>query len=150
MTLINFLTFTILALALAKNYGVSGGNNRLAGVKYNRNIIALHIARARFKIEFAANSVTKIYIISAISTVPSLPLLRFTSLPDLFEVIAGGVLYPFIDATLTPLTRIASTPELQTVTRITQKIQPLTLIAEPTLKYQQKILRVTAKAADTS
>ena len=110
----------------------------------------MHIARARFKIEFAANSVTKIYIISAISTVPSLPLLRFTSLLDLFEVIAGGVLYPFIHATLTPLTRIASTPELQTVTRITQKIQPLTLIAEPTLKYQQKILRVTAKAADTS
>jgi hypothetical protein len=66
-------------------------------------------------------------------------------LPELFKVIAGGLLYLFIYATLTPLTGIVSAPELQTVTRITQDIRPLTLIAKPILRYEQKILRVRAK-----
>ena len=149
IALMNFLTFIILAPVLAKNYGVPG----LIIASLISNTIATsyasHIARTKFKIEFATNSIIKIYLISAISTIPSLLLLHFTSLPELFKVIAGGVLYLFIYTTLTPLTRVVSAPELQTVTYVTQKIGPLTLIAEPILKYQQKILRVTAKATDT-
>jgi O-antigen/teichoic acid export membrane protein len=146
ITLINFLTFIILAPALAKNYSAPG----LIIASLISNTIATsyasHTARTKFKIEFDTQSIIKIYLISAISTIPSLLLLHFTPLPELLKVIAGGVLYLLIYATLAPLARIVSTPELQTVTRITQEIQPLKLIAKPILKYERKLLRARAKA----
>jgi O-antigen/teichoic acid export membrane protein len=144
ITFINFLVFTILAPVLSKTYGVAG--LIIASLISNTmaTSYASYMARTSFKIEFAIHSIVKIYSISAISSIPTLMLLHFISLPELFNIIAGGVLYLLIYATLTPLTKIISNSELQTLTHITQKIRPLTFIAKPLLKYQKKILDIRA------
>jgi O-antigen/teichoic acid export membrane protein len=144
-TLINFSIFLVIAPILTKIYSVPGLIIAFIISSTIATTYALHIARTKFKIEFDTQSTIKIYSVAAISTIPSLLLLHFTPLPELFKVIAGGFLYLFIYATLTPLTGIVSAPELQTVTRITQDIRPLTLIAKPILSYEQKILRIRAK-----
>lgn len=144
ITFINFLVFIILAPVLSKTYGVTG----LIIASLTSNTMATsyasHMARTSFKIEFATHSIMKIYLISAISSIPPLMLLHFTPFPKLLNIIAGGVLYLLIYATLTPLTQIISNFELQTVAHITEKIRPLTSIAKPLLKYQEKILDIRA------
>ena len=143
MTIINFLIFIISAPVLAKNYSVLGViitsliSNTIA------TLYAVRMAKNRFKVEFDTHSIMKIYLISAISSIPSLILLQFTSLPGLFNIITGGFMYLFIYATLTPLTKIISNVELQTARRAIEKIRLLSFIAKPLLNYQQKILRIS-------
>jgi len=144
MTFINFLVFIVLAPVLSKTYGVIGLIVASLISNATATSYASYMARASFKIEFATRSIIKIYLVSAMSGIPSLMLLHFTSFPELFNIIVGGALYFLIYATLTPLTQIISNSELQTVTYIVEKIRPLTLIAKPLLKYQGKILDMRA------
>lgn len=140
ITLVNCLTFTVLSPLLTLTSSVPG----LIVASLFSNTIATsyasHIARKNFKIEFATSSIAKIYLISAISSVPPLLMLHFTSLPELLNVAIGGILYLFTYTTLTPLTRIVTMSELQMATRITRKIPFLTFIVKPLLKYQQRLL----------
>jgi len=139
ITLVNCLTFTVLSPLLTLTFNVPG----LIVASLISNTIATsyasHIARKNFKIEFATSSIAKIYLISAISSVPPLLMLHFTSLPELLNVAIGGILYLFTYTTLTPLTRIVTMSELQMVTRITRKTPSLTFIVKPLLKYQQRL-----------
>jgi len=143
MALINFLIFLVSAPVLARNYSVPGVI--IASLMSNTiaTLYAARIAKNRFKVEFDTHSIMKIYLISAISSIPSLILLQFTSLPGLFNIITGGFMYLFIYATLTPLTKIVSNVELQTARRAIEKIRLLSFVAKPLLKYEQKILRIS-------
>ncbi len=145
ITLVNCLTFTILSPILTLTSSVPG---LIAASLFSNTIAtsyASHIARKNFKIEFATSSITKIYLISAISSILPLLMLHFTNLPEILNVAIGGLLYLFTYTTLTPLTKIVTKSELQTATQITQKIPSLTFILEPLLRYQQKLLRARAK-----
>jgi O-antigen/teichoic acid export membrane protein len=145
IAIIHFLIFIVLAPFLTKTYNVPG----LIIASLISNTIATsyasYIARTRFKIEFEKLATLKIYLNSAISGIPPLLLLHFTSLPALIKVIAGGLLFLFSYATLTPLMKTISNLELQKVAYVTQKIQLLNLAAKPLLKYQEKILHLRTR-----
>jgi O-antigen/teichoic acid export membrane protein len=142
ITLVNLLVFLLLAPILASKYGVSGAIvtslvSNAAGMLY-----AVKTARAKFEIDFDAPSTAKIYMVAAASVIPSLLLLRFTSMSDLVALIAGGVMYLLIYITLIPLTRVMGYYELQGARQAIQRIRILALIARPLLKYEEKMLRL--------
>jgi O-antigen/teichoic acid export membrane protein len=144
MTIINCLIVLTLAPILASVYAVVGVMitslfSNLAAMLY-----AANVGRTKFKIEFDALSIARIYVVSTASAIPSLFLLWFTSMSDLIALIAWGVLYLLIYITLVPLTKIMGYYELQKATQITKKVRVLALIATPILKYQEKILRLRA------
>jgi len=142
ISLLAFITLVFLSPTLTKTYSVLGLIIASLTASTVSTIYGSYIARKNFQIEFDGRSIIKIYLISAVCSVPSVLLLYLTPLPKLFTIIIGGLLYLFTYATLTPLTKIVTTSELQTVTHITQKIRLLAFIAKPLLKYQQKLLYI--------
>ena len=144
ISLITFLTLAILSPLLTKNYSVQGLITAILVASTAGTIYGSYIARKKFQIEFDTSTLLKIYLISAISTVPSLLVLQFANLPGLFNITIGGLLYLFTYVTLTPLTKIVTTSEIRTATHITQKIRLLAFVAKPVLKYQEKLLRMKA------
>jgi len=142
MSLLAFITLVFLSPVLTKTYSVLGLIVASLTTSTISTVYGSYIARKNFRLEFDTRQIIKIYLISAVCSVPSVLLLYLTSLPKLFNIIIGGLLYLFIYATLTPLTKIVNTSELQTVTHITQKIRLLAFIVKPILKYQQKLLHI--------
>ena len=125
---------------LTRTYSVQGLIMAFLLASLTGTAYALVNAKRKFQIEFETHSLSKIYLISAISSIPSLMMLNFISLPKPLNLIVGGVVYLFIYATLTPLVKIVTCTELQTALSVLQRIRPLGTIAGPILKYQQRIL----------
>jgi O-antigen/teichoic acid export membrane protein len=138
--LISFLILIVLSPILARIYGVLGVIMAVLIANVASTGYGAYVARKNFQIEFDPKVLAKIYIISIASGIFPLLLLQISPMPMLFNVIAGGLLYLFIYITLIPVTRIVNHTELQAVNRITQKIKPLTMLIQPLVKYQQKIL----------
>jgi stage V sporulation protein B len=146
ISLITFLSLSILSPILTNAYGVPGLIIAFLIGSAAGTIYGSHTARARFKIEFDTTSLTKVYLISAISAFPSILMLRFTSLPQIVDLAIGGSLYAFMYATLVPLTKVVSAVELHMVEQITQKIPLLDLFARPILRYEQELLKIKQRA----
>jgi len=145
IALVAFLIFIILAPIFSQLYNVPG----LIIASLISNSVATaygsYIARTRFKIRFDTAPITKIYLISALSGIPLILTSNFLSLSNLITFVLGAFLYLFIYATLVPLTKVISNPEIQTLKNITQKSKSLGLVAKPLLRYWENILE--AKAA---
>jgi len=144
MSLITFLLLITLSPMLTKTCGVLGIIMAFLMANTAGTIYGAYKARRKFQIEFDAGLMIKIYSMSAVSGIPPFLLLQSTLIPRFFNVIIAGLLYLLIYMTLMPLTRIVDTSELQTGTRVMQKIRPLAPLAKPVLGYQQKILQVRA------
>jgi O-antigen/teichoic acid export membrane protein len=141
---VNFLIILALAPILVSAYTVIGVIVTSLLSNTVAMLYAAHIARSKFEIKFDASSTIKIYLVSAASTIPSLLLLRFISMPNLVALVAGGITYLLMYTTLIPLTKTIGYYELQRATQVIQKIRILAPIAKPVLKYQEKILRLRA------
>jgi len=140
MSLITFLMLAVLSPIFTKTYSVQGLIIAFLIASTAGTIYGLYIARKDFQIEFNTHALLKIYLNSAISSIPPLLILRFTQLPKLLNITIGGLLYLFTYVTLTPLTKTVTHSELQTAAHIAQKIRPLAFIAKPILTYQQRLL----------
>lgn len=140
MSLITFFVLAILSPISTKTYGVQGLIVAFLAANTAGTIYGSYIARKKFQIEFDIHTLLKIYLNSAISSIPPLLILHFAQLPRILNVAIGGLLYLFIYATITPLTKTVTLSELQTATHVTRKIRPLAFIAKPVLTYQQRLL----------
>jgi len=139
-SLITVSLFAVLAPLSAQIYSVQGLIIAFLISSTIGTYYGTHIARTKFKIEFDTKSIIKIYLVSIISSFPALLLLQFASIPKLFNVAAGGLLYLVTYLTLTPLTRTVTYSELEKATDILKEIKPLNLIIKPLIDYQKKIL----------
>lgn len=140
ISLITFLTLAALSPILTKTYNVQGIIIAFIIASTAGTAYGSYTARKKFKIEFDTKSLAKIYFISILSSIPPLALLNFSPLPKLLNVAAGGLLYFLVYITLIPAAKIVEYSELQTATKVLQRIKLLTLITSPLLKYQKKIL----------
>ena len=145
INLIKFFTVIVLSPLLTGALNVQGlilafiiAN--LAGTFYGS-----YNARKNFKVSFDTKSIIKIYVVSSASSIPPL-ILGLAQLPGLFYLIIGALMFLLIYITLIPLTRIMSLTEIQMAAQLAQRIRPLTIIAKPVLKYQEKILRAFTTA----
>lgn len=140
ITLITFLTLAALSPTLTQAYGVQGLIAAFLIASTASTIYAAYKAKREFQIEFDTQSLAKIYVVSIASSIPSLLIAGFAHLSGPINLTIGTVTYLATYATLTPLTGIITRTELQTITKITQRIRLLGLIARPILKYEQKIV----------
>ncbi len=140
ISLITFFTLAMLSPILASAYGVLGLIVAFLAASASGTLYALYVARTKFGIEFDTRSVIKIYLISIFSGIPSVALLRLSTLPVLFNLIGGALLYLFIYMTLIPLSGVIRHSELQSAAYILQKVKPLAPITKLLLKYQEKVL----------
>jgi peptidoglycan biosynthesis protein MviN/MurJ (putative lipid II flippase) len=139
MSLITFLMLVVLSPIFTETYSVQGLIVAFLIASTAGTIYGLYIARKDFQIEFDTN-IFRIYLNSAISSIPPLLMLHFAQLPKLLNITIGGLVYLFIYVTLTPLTKTVTHSELQTAAHIAQKIRPLAFIAKPILTYQHRLL----------
>ena len=143
-SIIALIALIVLSPALTKTYSVPGLIIASLIASTASTIYGSYIARKNFQIKFDIRSIVRIYLISAVCSIPLL-VFHFTHLPALFNVPIGGLLYLITYATLTPLAGIMTIPEIQMAKRITQKIPLLKLFAKPLLKYEENILRKVKK-----
>jgi len=143
-SIIALIALIVLSPALTKTYSVPGLIIASLIASTASTVYGSYIARKNFQIKFDIRSIVRIYLISAVCSIPLL-VFHFTHLPALFNVPIGGLLYLITYATLTPLAGIMTIPEIQMAKRITQKIPLLKIFAKPLLKYEENILRMIKK-----
>jgi O-antigen/teichoic acid export membrane protein len=142
ISLVIFLILAVLSPILTQTYGVQGLIAAFLIASTVGTIYATYTARRKFHIEFDMRSLAKIYLVSAISSVPSLLMLAFgpRGLSGLLELAVGGTLYLLVYLTLTPLARIVTIAELRSASLAIRRIRPLRMLAEPVLEYEKRIL----------
>ncbi|MGB9693948.1 MAG: oligosaccharide flippase family protein [Fervidobacterium sp.] len=143
ISLITFIGITVLSPILTKNYSVQGSIVSLIIANMAGTLYSVHAGKRKLQIEFNTRSIIKVYLTSALSSIPTLILLQLAGMPNLLNIIIGGLLYLLTYVTLIPLTKTVTTSEIRKAANITQKIKPLWYITKLVFQYQQKIIRVT-------
>lgn len=140
INLIIFIVFVLLGPLLTSVYSVVGLIEAFLIANVAGTTYAAYTAIRKFKIDFGARLIVKIYFVSITSSIPTLILLRFLSMPNFLSLVVGGLLYLSFYATLIPFTRIIENGELRAITQTLQKVRLLNHLIKPLLKYEQKIL----------
>ncbi|MBC7129802.1 polysaccharide biosynthesis C-terminal domain-containing protein, partial [Candidatus Bathyarchaeota archaeon] len=104
-------------------------------------LYAFHLARRKFNIKINLKEQARIYLASALSTLPTLAFLNLSTLPNLPNLIIGATLCLFTYLTLTPILKAISPQDLQNLKQIFERIKIIWPIAKPILNYEQKILQ---------
>ena len=147
MSLITFSILATLSPTVTAHYGVQGLIGTFLLASLVGTIYGLVKAKRKFTIKFEYQSLAKIYAVSIVSAAPSILITHLASPPELINLVAGATLYLAIYITLTPLTKIITLSELESIKKTTEKIRPLRLTTRPILNYQQKILKRRTKNA---
>lgn len=141
ISLITFVALAFMSPMFTKAYNVQGLIAAFLVASACGTIYGLHTARRNFKIAVETGVMLKIYINSAISSIPALLMLNLVRLPTSLTIILGGLLYLFVYVTLTPITRTITIFELETAKNVVRKTKPLFLVAKPILFYEQKLVK---------
>lgn len=148
-SLITFITVVALSPILTQNYSVQGLITSFITASLLSTLYGVYVGKAKLGISFEKHSLVKIYLISALSSIPTCILVFYLDLPSLITVAMGALLYLFIYATLLPITGTVTRMELHEVALVTQKTKLLTRMVKPLLKYENAIINLTAKPART-
>lgn len=142
MSLITFLTLLVLSPIFTKAYSVQGLITAFLIASVGGTFYGFHIARKKFQISVDANTLLKIYLNSALASVPVLLILHFGYLSKLLSIIAGGISYFSLYVTLTPLTKTVTFSELEKATPIIKRTRFLAIVINPILAYQRKLAKM--------
>jgi len=82
----------------------------------------------------------KIYLISGLSCIIPVLLIKSLPIPNILSVLFVGLLYLMVYITLIPAFRTLNLLETKQAIRVIQKVPLLSSVAKPILKYQQRIL----------
>ena len=139
MSLITFVTLALMSPILTKAYNVQGLIVAFLSANFCGTAYGLYVARKNFKIAVEIGVLLKIYINSAVGSIPALLIVNFGHLPAFLNILLIGLLYLFVYATLIPVTKTITSNELEAAKNIVKKTKLLLLIAKPILVYQQKL-----------
>jgi O-antigen/teichoic acid export membrane protein len=140
VTLINFVILIALSPILALAYDVVGVIVAYLIAGTVASLYAALIASRQLKISFDIKSMLRIYLVSLLSSIPSVALLFLTSLSSLIVLVVGTCSFLFIFITLMPLLNVVTKSELQELSRVTKRIPILKLISEPLFRYQDRLM----------
>ena len=141
MSLITFVTLVLMSPILTKAYNVQGLIAAFLMANFCGTTYGLYTAIKNFKIAVEVGALLKIYINSAVGSMPALLIINFGHLPAFSNILLIGLLYLFTYATLIPITKTITSNELETAKNIMKKTKLLLLIAKPILVYQQKLAK---------
>jgi len=142
MSLITFIILAVLSPILTKTYNVQGLITAFLIASTASTLYGLQVARKNLQVALAIGELLKIYLNSAVSSIPAFIVLHFWNLPQILKTIIGGVVYLFLYTTLTPITRTVTLIEIEKALNITRKIPFFAPIARPILLYQQRLANV--------
>jgi O-antigen/teichoic acid export membrane protein len=145
ITLINIITFVIIAPILTATYDVPGVIISSIISATISTAYAAFVARRKFKVRFDLGAAAAIYIVSGISALPPLALLFLTKLSEPVMLAAGVFIYLSVYITMVPLTGIIDHEEIQVFKRFVLRIRGLDRLARPLLRYEEKILNMRSK-----
>jgi O-antigen/teichoic acid export membrane protein len=141
MSLITFVALAFLSPMFTKAYNVQGLIAAFLVASACGTIYGLYTARKNFRIAVETGVILKIYINSAISSIPALLVLNFGRLSTFLTIALSGLLYLSVYVTLTPITRTVTSSELEKAKNVIRKTKPLALVAKPILAFQQKLVK---------
>jgi O-antigen/teichoic acid export membrane protein len=152
MNLMAFLILTLLTVPLTQLYGVQGAIAAFLIAWAAATVYGGYEARRKFHVEYGANNLVRVYLISALSCAAPLLISRLASLDGILDLAVGGLIYLFSYVTLIPLTSVVTSSEIQQIALATQDTPLLRQIAKPLLNYQQRIiqLKTTPKKQQSS
>jgi O-antigen/teichoic acid export membrane protein len=139
ITLVNFAILLILSPVFAQAYGVVGAIIAFLVAGVVASAYAAFVAVRQLKIRFNFKVTLRIYLISVLSTFPTLGLLAFVNYNSMVILALGLVMYFFVFVTLMPLLKIVNMKELESLTRIAGRIPLLNIFAKLLFTYQLKI-----------
>jgi len=170
INVIAFVTILFLSPVATMFYGVAGLIAAWLTGTTAGNIYSVYVAKKRFKLDFDTGSLIKIYLVSAMSVIPtllvfttiklyinpgiasfltstSLPtMIKSAPIPEFFNVLVCSIVYLSAYLTLIAATRAITEVELQTATHVTERTPILRTVAKPIIAYEQRILRKRTKA----
>jgi len=141
MALINFIFLLVLTPVFAVFFNVVGVIVAYLISATVSSVYAAVVAHKQLKLRFAFQSNLRIYLISALSALPPLAMLLFSSLNFIIVLIVGGALYLLFFITLMPLLKIVNKAEIETLAKIANKLPLIKFIAKIIFGYQHKVLR---------
>jgi stage V sporulation protein B len=140
ISLIIFVVLALLSPLLASIYSVVGLIAAYLIANSAGQIYSSYYARKKFKVEFDTPSLLKIFLITGLSSVAPVLILRFAGLSAVLSLVIGAPLYLFSYLSLMPLTRTVTLSELKQVTHVVQRTALLAWVAKPVIAYQQRLL----------
>lgn len=143
-----FVSLALLAVPFTKTYGVQGLQIAFIIANGLGTVYGAYKAKKMLQVKFGVNSIVKIYVIAALSSVVPLLLRNFVSISDLLVLVLGGFLYLLCYITLMPLVKVVTRSELQKVELATNNTPFLKQIAKPVLNYMQKIMQLRSDSAN--
>lgn len=111
-------------------------------------LCATYKAKKELQTEFDAQSLVRAYIVTAVSSIPSLLILWLSprGMSSLLKLVVGGTKYIFVYLTLIPLAMIVTIAELRSASLVIRRIRSLRVLAEPVLEYEKRILHLDRNA----
>jgi len=100
MRLITFLIALLLTPIFTPAYGIMGLIVAYILASAMGILYGCYIAKVRFKVDFDAKSIVKLYGISILSALPVVAILLIVSLPTFSVLFVGSLLYSFTFLTL--------------------------------------------------
>ena len=151
ISLSTFIPLLVLSPLLTRAFKVQGLITGFLISSALGTACAVYKATQKFKLDFDTSSLTKIYIASTASCIPSLTISVFAQLPRItvfseqvsipVNLIVGALLYLGVYVTLLPAMKIITHSDLQAIEKVSQTIPLLKLIIRPLVRYEQRILR---------
>jgi len=141
--LVSLAVFIPLAPLLTAIYGVLGMITALLVSNLARTIYGLALARKRFRVYLSLQEQLRIYLSSALSSLPILMLLslRLGTLPNL---VMGPALYLLTYLTLTPVLKAIDEQDLQNLKQIFRKVKFVQPMIKLAISYESRLLAFTS------
>ncbi len=140
----NLITFAIVLFLtpyLTSVFSVLGLISVLIVATAAGAVYGVYVARNDFNIALDMKSLTKIYLVAGLSSIPSLLFVHASPLPLLLSVMGGGFLYIFLYLTLIPLAGIVNEAELRILSRISRRVKLLGPLISILVRYEERIVQ---------
>jgi len=105
---------------------------------------ALRAGKSKFKIKLDARAVTRVYLVSLVSSVPILAFQRIPLTSSPVRLLLGIAMYLSVYLLLMPMTKTITRPEMEQIRTIVEKTKPLKYIAQPFFRFVEIVLSRTA------
>jgi O-antigen/teichoic acid export membrane protein len=141
-TLLYVCLFTPSAIALTSTLQVEGLLIATITATAASTLYSLRIAAHKYGLRVDIKSSAKIYLASLLAAAPIIPITLYSPLPRIANLAAGAILYLTVYLTATPLLKILTREDIETLTRIFTKVAVLRPITRIISNYEVKVMNL--------
>ena len=140
-SIIYAITFIPSAITLTDLLNVEGLLTAVLTSTATQTIYSLQATVKKYDAKPDLKNSAAICASSALSATPLIPLILYSSIPNLANLTIGAILYALTYLTLTPILKAINQEDLRTLTNILTKNKPLKPISNLIASYENRILK---------